>query len=74
MSDERERTVILKVEGMSCEHCAGRVQKALDAAPGVAGASVDLAAGTASVRLAGDAESAGLIAAVEQAGYKAHAA
>jgi copper chaperone CopZ len=41
--------VELKIEGMSCEHCAGRVEKALKAVPGVDGAQVVLEAGSATV-------------------------
>lgn len=43
-----ERSV-LRVEGMSCEHCVRAVANAVGALPGVAGVSVDLAAKTVSV-------------------------
>jgi len=69
-----ELTVVLKVEGMSCGHCVGRVQKALDAAPGVVEAKVDLGSGTAEIRTDAGTDTAALIAAVEQAGYSAVAA
>jgi copper chaperone CopZ len=39
----------LKIVGMSCEHCAGRVEKALKAVPGVDGADVVLEPGSATV-------------------------
>ena len=39
----------VKIEGMMCAHCSGRVEKALNDLPGVT-ATVDLAAGTASVQ------------------------
>ena len=58
---------ILKVEGMSCGHCSGRVQKALLAVEGVTKAEVDLASGTATVEGEFDVTSA--IAAVQNAGY-----
>ncbi len=71
MSEKTTLSVTLKVEGMSCEHCVGRVQKALDATPGVVAATVDLAAGTASVQIVDDAGSGDVIAAIEKAGYAA---
>jgi copper chaperone len=33
---------VLKVEGMSCMHCVGRVRKALDALKGVQSADVQI--------------------------------
>ena len=38
-----EKTVI-KVEGMSCEHCVNAITKAVKALPGIAKVAVDLAA------------------------------
>lgn len=69
-----EQNIVLKVDGMTCSHCVGRVQKALDAAPGVIAAKVDLDSGTADIRHGAGADTAGLIATVEEAGYKASAA
>jgi copper chaperone CopZ len=63
----RERTV-LKVEGMTCGHCANAVEGELAAVPGVVSAEVDLGAGTAMV--VGGAARRELEAAVERAGYK----
>lgn len=40
---------ILKIEGMSCNHCVMAVTKALKAVPGVKEASVDLKAKQAAV-------------------------
>jgi len=74
MSGNNEQSVTLKVEGMSCGHCVGRVQKALDAAPGVVEAKVDLASGTAQVRFGGAMTVAALAAIVTEAGYPAKAA
>ena len=37
---------ILKVEGMSCEHCVQAVTKAVTALPGIGGLAVDLKTGT----------------------------
>ncbi|MGM9618527.1 MAG: heavy metal translocating P-type ATPase [Oscillospiraceae bacterium] len=56
----------VKIEGMMCSHCSGRVEKALNAIEGVQ-ATVDLAAGTATVR--GEASAEALRKAVEDAGY-----
>ncbi|MFZ9502452.1 MAG: heavy metal translocating P-type ATPase [Beijerinckiaceae bacterium] len=62
----------LSIEGMTCATCAGRVEKALAAAPGVRAAQVNLASETASVEGAsGILRAADLVAAVEQAGHGA---
>jgi len=37
---------VLKVDGMSCEHCVKAINNALNVLPGVESVSVDLAAGT----------------------------
>ncbi len=61
----------LALSGMTCASCAGRVEKALAAVPGVVAASVNLATDTARVEhMAGLAPSA-LVAAVTAAGYGA---
>jgi Au+-exporting ATPase len=59
----------LAVEGMTCASCVGRVERALQAVPGVAEASVNLASERASVR--GTADVQALIAAIASAGYAA---
>ena len=59
----------LKIDGMTCGHCTAAVKKALERVPGVEGAEVDLAAGRASV--AGTADEALLVAAVQDEGYQA---
>ncbi|WP_175029187.1 heavy metal translocating P-type ATPase, partial [Burkholderia seminalis] len=61
----------LEIGGMTCASCAGRVEKALAAVPGVARASVNLATERASVHGAGALDAATLIAAVTTAGYQA---
>jgi len=58
---------ILKVEGMTCNHCKMRAEKALLGVNGVESVTVDLAAKEAVVK--GDAERASLVKAVEEAGY-----
>lgn len=59
----------LKIEGMTCGHCASTVKAALESVPGVESAEVSLAQGRASVL--GTAELAALIGAVEEEGYSA---
>jgi Au+-exporting ATPase len=65
-------TVELKIEGMSCEHCVARVEKALTAVDGVSGAEVRLEPGSATVT--GSALNvADLVEAVDRVGYTATA-
>lgn len=59
----------LKITGMTCAHCVQSVTKALQGVPGVDKAEVDQAGGV--VRVRGQADSAVLIAAVQDAGYMA---
>ncbi|MEJ8324462.1 copper-exporting P-type ATPase CopA [Kosakonia sacchari] len=61
----------LLINGMSCASCVSRVQKALQAVPGVTQARVNLAERTALVM--GSAPAAELVSAVENAGYGAEA-
>ena len=59
--------VTLPVEGMTCASCVARVERALRRVPGVADASVNLAAETVAVR--GTAALATVRDAVVNAGY-----
>ncbi|WP_281286561.1 heavy metal translocating P-type ATPase [Arenimonas fontis] len=59
---------------MTCASCAGRVERALTAVPGVLSASVNLAAETATVETDGSASAAALAEAVRKAGYEVAAA
>ncbi|QWK77867.1 heavy metal translocating P-type ATPase [Ochrobactrum sp. BTU1] len=61
----------LAIEGMSCASCVSKVEKALNAVPGVTRASVNLATERAHVQLAGQVPLGDLIKAVETAGYEA---
>ncbi len=61
----------LEITGMTCASCVRRVERALAGVPGVAGATVNLAAESADVTLGQPAEPGALIAAVEEAGYQA---
>lgn len=68
----RVASVTLNVEAMSCASCVGRVDKALEAVPGVLDVNVNLASETATVRYAeGAVTPAELIAASKDAGYPA---
>nr|WP_313900993.1 heavy metal translocating P-type ATPase [Burkholderia pseudomallei] len=58
--------------GMTCGGCARRVEQALAAVRGVADAKVDLATMSAKASVARDVDSQTLVAAVEQAGYRAN--
>ena len=63
----------IQIEGMSCASCVARVEKALNAVPGVSKASVNLATEKAHVQVDPILKDhSDLIKAVEKAGYKAH--
>jgi len=59
----------LDISGMTCAACAGRVERALRAVPGVTEASVNLA--TERARVQGGVSADALVAAVTAAGYDA---
>ncbi|MBF7082935.1 heavy-metal-associated domain-containing protein [Desulfallas sp. Bu1-1] len=59
---------VLKVEGMSCNHCKMAVEKALKEVAGVESAVVDLA--KKEVVVNGSAGRGQLVKAIEEAGYK----
>ena len=70
MSETKVVKKVVKVEGMSCNHCKAAVEKAVLGLPGVSAAQVDLAAGT--LRVEFDPGKTGLEdikAAVDDAGY-----
>ncbi len=62
--------IALPVLGMTCASCVGRVERALSAVPGVAQASVNLAAERAEVTLSAPVPRADLIAAITRTGYE----
>ncbi|MDR1013907.1 MAG: heavy-metal-associated domain-containing protein [Coriobacteriales bacterium] len=62
---------LLKVEGMSCEHCVAAVTEALEALPGVEKVKVSLGKGEAKVRHAADTGVQELRDAVAAAGFSA---
>lgn len=57
------------IDGMSCMHCAAKVEKALASVSGVADAKVDLVKKKAVVKLKKDIDNATLKATVEDLGY-----
>jgi copper chaperone len=62
----------LKVDGMTCGHCAWTVTKAVEVVPSVERALVDLKAGEVSVE--GNADEVWVRKAIEGAGYDVRAA
>lgn len=62
----------LTVGGMNCGACVNHVTKALQSVAGVQTATVDLAAGSATVQHDETTNPAKLIEAVAEAGYQAH--
>ena len=60
----------LKIEGMMCTHCSGRVKKALEELPGVVAAEVSHENGTAVVTMSAPVDDATLKKAVEDQGYQ----
>ncbi len=70
--DSSARQFKLKVEGMTCASCAGRVERALRAMEGVTSANVNLATETASIEVRTSTIAASdLVRVVEKAGYGA---
>ena len=69
-TEETTMEITMKIEGMMCPHCSGRVKTALEAIEGVAAADVSHESGTAVVTLTKDVPVDTLNAAVEQQGYK----
>ena len=66
---ETPADIQIRVTGMHCSHCSGRVQEALLAVPQVSHVVVDLEAELATVR--GDAPAADLITAIDALGFGA---
>ena len=64
----------LPIEGMTCASCVARVEKALQAVPGVCDAQVNLATETATVHTTAAVQAVALQAAVQKAGYATHLA
>ena len=64
------KTVTIKIEGMMCPHCSGRVKGALEANPAVESCDVSHERGDAIVSLKDDIDVSVLEAIVTEAGYK----
>ena len=60
--------IVIDVEGMTCASCVGRVERALQAVPGVKTAAVNLATERAEV-IGSDVDRSALVKAIEDAGY-----
>ncbi|MBI5168315.1 MAG: copper-translocating P-type ATPase [Candidatus Eisenbacteria bacterium] len=65
-------TVRLRISGMHCASCVGRVEAALTSLPGVSGAAVNLATQRAEVQLTSALDASRILEAVRAAGYDAH--
>lgn len=59
----------IMIEGMSCGHCVGRVEKALQGLDGVTSVQVDLAGKCAVVELSQDIANEVLVEVIDEAGY-----
>ena len=68
--EESIMTQDIRVEGMSCEHCAKRVHEALSMIDGVSSVEVRLADGEATVQLSKDVPESEYSEAVEGVGYQ----
>ena len=66
---KKKMTKTMKIEGMMCGHCSGRVKKVLEELSGVASAEVSHEAGTAIVTLSADIADEVLKKCVEDQGY-----
>ena len=62
-------TKIMKIEGMMCPHCSGRVKKCLEALDGVESAEVSHESGEAKVIFAAEIDNDTLKKTVEDQGY-----
>ena len=61
---------VIKIEGMSCQHCVMRVKKALDGIAGITEANVTV--GSAGIKYdASKVKIEDVFSAIEKAGYKA---
>jgi Cu2+-exporting ATPase len=68
--EEKEMTKTMKIEGMMCPHCSGRVKTVLEGLEAVSAAEVSHETGTAVVTLVSDISNDVLAQTVEAQGYK----
>ena len=64
-------TINLSIRGMTCEHCASAIEKALSAVSGVSQAAVSFGNASAQVKTKSQVDASTLIHAVKRAGYHA---
>ncbi|HEY5738712.1 MAG TPA: heavy-metal-associated domain-containing protein [Gammaproteobacteria bacterium] len=64
------KTMIIDIDGMSCEHCVRHVTEALEALSGVAAVTVSLADKQASMQTDDGFDEAAARDAVDEAGYE----
>ena len=64
-------STVLKIEGMTCDHCVHSIQEALSGIPGVKKAEVSLSQKKAVITSDSPIDISNAIFAVEQEGYKA---
>ncbi len=63
-------TKTMKIEGMMCAHCTGRVEKALSAIDGVSAVEMSLEGKSATLTLSKEVDDKALTDAVAEAGYE----
>lgn len=68
--EEKKMNKTIIIEGMMCEHCTGRVQKALEAVPGVEAVTMSLEDKSAKISCSNDVADAALKSAITEAGYE----
>lgn len=66
----KKAEVVVRIDGMMCEHCAGHVREALLKLPGVKSVEVSLQEKKATIKSKKPLELALIQKAVEEAGYK----
>ena len=66
----KEMTKVIRVEGMMCPHCEGRVKATVEAIEGVGGAVASHKDGTVTVTLTQEVEDGVIEAAITEAGYQ----
>ena len=71
LSTGQKASTSIRIEGMTCASCVGRVEKAIRAVPGVAAANVNLATERADVTFADKAHPLAVVEAIKNAGYEA---
>ncbi|MFN7169540.1 MAG: heavy metal translocating P-type ATPase, partial [Pannonibacter sp.] len=73
LANNKNETILLPVEGMTCASCVRRVEKAVAAVPGVEASAVNFATETLSVTPGKGFTAGALLEAIDKAGYEAKA-